>query len=92
MIWRSAAHLRNPGPAEWSGRENRLRHAGALQRRVHPGHLRPRDYLGPAAGSGGHGKRSLRQFITLSSPENFPYGPESGPDLKAQNKPRKKVT
>ena len=85
------AHLRNPGPAKRSGCENRLRHAGPLQCRVHPGHLRPCDYLGPAAGGGSDGTRPLRQFIALSSPEKFPYGSESGSDLKTKNKLHKKV-
>ena len=71
--------------------ENRLRHAGPLQRRVHPGHLRPCDHLGPAAGGGGHGTRPLRQFIALSSPEKSPYGSKSGSDSETQNKPREKV-
>ena len=85
------AHLRHPGSAKRSGCENRVRNAGALQRRVYPGHLRPCDHLGPAAGGGSHGTRPLRQFIALSSPEKFPYGSESGSDLKAKNKPLKKV-
>ena len=75
-----------------SGCENRLRHAGPLQRRVYPGHLRPCDHLGPAAGGESHGTCPLRQFIALSSPEKFPYGSESGSDLKATNKPHEKVT
>ena len=92
QVPRFEAHFRNPGPAKRSGCENRLRHAGPLPRRVHPGHLRPCDHLGPAAGGGGHGTRSLRQFIALSSPEKFPYGSESGSDLKEKNELPKKVT
>ena len=85
------AHLRHSGSAKRSGCENRVRNAGPLQCRVHPGHLHPCDHLGPAAGGGGHGTRPLRQFIALSSPEKFPYGSESESDLKAKNKPLKKV-
>ena len=90
-ISRFTAYLRYPDPPEWSGRKDGVRDAGPLQCRVHPGHLRPCDHLGPAAGGGGHGTRSLRQFIALSSPEKFPYGSESGSDLKAKNKLHKKV-
>ena len=85
------AHLRHPSPAKRGRRKDRLRDAGPLQRWVHPGHLRPCDHLGPAAGGGGHGTRPLRQFIALSSPEKFPYGSESGSDSETQNKPREKV-
>ena len=92
QVPRFEAHFRNPGPTKRSGCENRLRHAGPLQRRVYPGHLRPCDHLGPAAGGESHGTCPLRQFIALSSPEKFPYGSESGSDLKATNKPHEKVT
>ena len=91
QVPRSEAHLRHPSPAKRGRRKDRLWDAGPLQRWVHPGHLRPCDHLGPAAGGGGHGTRSLRQFIALSSPEKFPYGSESGSDLKAKNKLHKKV-
>ena len=91
QVPRSETHLRHPGPAKRGGRENGVRHAGPLQRRVHPGHLRPCDHLRPAAGGGSHGTRPLRQFIALSSPEKFPYGSESGSNLRVQNKLREKV-
>ena len=91
QVPRFKAYLRNPGSPEWGGCENGVRDAGPLQRRVYPGHLRPCDHLGPAAGGGGHGTRSLRQFIALSSPEKFPYGSKSGSDLKEQNKLPQKV-
>ena len=45
------AHFRYPGPAKRGGRENRLFHSGPLQRRFHPGHLRPRHHHRPAGGS-----------------------------------------
>ena len=91
QVPRSEAHLCNPGPSEWGRCENGVRDAGSLQRRIHLGYLRPRDHLGPAAGGGGHGTRPLRQFIALSSPEKFPYGSESGSNLRVQNKLREKV-
>ena len=91
QVPRFKTHLRHPGPAKRSGCENRVRNAGPLQCRVHPGYLRPRDHLGPATGGGGHGTRPLRQFIALSSPEKLPYGSESGSDLGARDKPQGKV-
>ena len=49
------AHLRHPASAKRSGCENRVRNAGPLQCRVHPGHLRPRDHSGAKRGSESHG-------------------------------------
>ena len=91
QIPRSEAHVRNAGPSKRSGRENGVRDAGPLQRRVHSGHLRPCDHLGSAAGGGGYGTCPIRQFIALSSPEKLPYGSESGSDLGARDKPQGKV-
>ena len=48
---RPAPHLRHPGPAERCGHQNRLRYAGPLLRRLHPGHLRSCHYI-CAEGSG----------------------------------------
>ena len=73
------------------GRENRVWYAGALLRRVHSGHLRPCDDLGPAAGSKGHGKRPLRQCIVLSVPGNSPYGSDNGSDKSHENQSLVKV-
>ena len=47
---RPAAHVRHLGFAKRGGRKNSLRDAGALLRRVHPGHLRPCDHRRSAAG------------------------------------------
>ena len=47
---RPAPHIRYPGPAKRGRRENRLFHSGPLQRRVYPGHLRPRHHHRPAGG------------------------------------------
>ena len=52
---RPAPHLRDAGAPERRGYQDRLRDAGPLLRRVHPGYLRPRHHPGPAAGGGHHG-------------------------------------
>ena len=57
---RSASHLRDPGLTERRGRENRLRHAGPQQRRLHPGDLHPHHHGSPAPGSRHHGKPGQR--------------------------------
>ena len=50
------AHLRYPGPAKRGGRENCLFHSGPLQRRFHPGHLRPRHHHRSEGGSQENGR------------------------------------
>ena len=47
---RLPSHILGAGPAKRSRRENPLRQAGSLQRRVYPGHLRPRHHLHAEAG------------------------------------------
>ena len=56
QVPRSAAHLRNPGPSEWSGHQDSVRNAGALLRRLHPGHLCPCHHSGPEGGGQDHGE------------------------------------
>ena len=45
-----------------------LRHAGPLLRRLHPGHLRPRDQRSSATGGTNHGQCPLRCGIDRSGP------------------------
>ena len=54
------AHLRHPGLAERCGRKDRIRYAGPLLRRLHPGHLRPRYHRSTENGGKYHGKHPLR--------------------------------
>ena len=51
---------------------------GHFSRRVHPGHLRPRDYGSPARGGQGHGKSSDGSVV--NSPKSLPKarGPGGG--------------
>ncbi len=42
---RPQTHICDPGPTKRSGHQNRLRDAGPLLRRIHPGHLHPRHHL-----------------------------------------------
>ena len=53
-----------------AGCENRVRNAGALLGRIHPGHLRPRDHGLPAPGGQNHGQCHLRQFPVLTAPRS----------------------
>ena len=74
---RFETYLRYTGPAKRCGHQNRVRHAGALQRRVHSGHLRPCDHLGPEGGGQHYGETPLRQRLTRSKsfrpfPLHFP--------------------
>ncbi len=55
---RTRIELRNAGAPERCRCKNRLRHAGAQQRRLHPGYLHPHYHRSPAPGSGHHGKSS----------------------------------
>ena len=70
LVPRSQAHICHPGPAERGGCENRVRNAGALLGRIHPGHLRPRDHGLPAPGGQNHGQCHLRQFPVLTAPRS----------------------
>ena len=53
---RPAPHLRDHGAPERGGREDRLRHAGALRRWVHPPHIHPRHPANAEAGGGDDGR------------------------------------
>ena len=77
-IPRPPAHVRYAGTPERGGRENGVRDAGTLLGRVHPGHLRPRDYGSPERGGQGHGKSSDGSVV--NSPKSLPKarGPGGG--------------
>ena len=62
------AHILGAGPAKRGGRKNPLRHAGSLQRWVHPGHLRPRDHLYAEAGGECGGEFPLQYSLIISAP------------------------
>ena len=53
---RLAPHLRHPGPAKRGGRENGVRDAGPLLRRLHSRYLRPYHQRSPKAGGADHGE------------------------------------
>ena len=55
-------------PAKWSRRKDALRHAGTLQRRVHPGYLRPRHHVHAEAGGERGGEFPLRYSPALTAP------------------------
>ena len=59
-------HIRHGSPAKWGGYQDGLRDAGALQCRVHLGHLRPRHHPGKAGGGENHGQYPLQYSLTLS--------------------------
>ena len=50
--------------------ENGIRDAGALQRRLHPGHLRPRDHGLPASGRQNDGRYPLWNSPALTAPRS----------------------
>ena len=65
-IPRLAPHLCHPGAAKWGGRENGVRNAGTLLRRVYPGHLRPHHQCRPASGGKDYGKHTVWQHFTVT--------------------------
>ena len=78
QVPRPPAYLRYAGPSERSRHQDGVRDAGTLLGRVHPGHLRPRDYGSPERGGQGHRKSSDGSVV--NSPKSLPKarGPGGG--------------
>ena len=66
-IPRPPTHLRDHGPAERRGRENRQQYARSLLGGFHTGHLRPRHHRRPAQSGANDGEHPLPCGIDLSA-------------------------
>ena len=66
----AASGILGAGPAKRRGRENPLRYAGPLQRRVHSRYLRPRHHLHAEAGGKRSGQFPLRYSPALTAPNS----------------------
>ena len=64
------AYILGSGSAKRRGRENPLRHAGTLQRRIHTGYLCPCDHLHAEAGGKRRGQFPLRCSPIISAPNS----------------------
>ena len=87
---RLPSHILGAGPAKRSRRENPLRQAGSLQRRVYPGHLRLRDRLHAEADGERGGEFPLRCPPDLTTPGSL-YGSRLGTNRSRKIKLLEKV-
>lgn len=70
MVPRLETHILRAGSAKRRRRENPLRHAGSLQRRIHPRYLCPRHDLHAEAGGERGGEFPLRRSPVISAPRS----------------------
>ena len=70
MVPRLETHILRAGSAKRRRRENPLRHAGSLQRRIHPRYLCPRHDLHAEAGGERGGEFPLRYSPALTAPRS----------------------